>query len=233
MFEYHVVLSLHVKKLFYIYIMSLSIIYEDDVLLVCNKPAGLMVEPDRNNFPNLLQDVRNYLKETTVEKSPYVQHLHRLDRPTSGIVLFTKKKEYLKNLSEQFAQRQVSKYYMALTSNAPATRLGVLEDWHRKEKKKAVLVSEGIAFAEKAKLEYAIMPYENYFLWNIQLHTGKYHQIRVQLANLGCPILGDSLYGSTVTFHLNTIALHAAKLIIQHPVTQQQITFEAECDFTL
>ena len=122
---------------------------------------------------------------------------------------------------------------MALTSNAPATRLGVLEDWHRKEKKKAVLVSEGIAFAEKAKLEYAIMPYENYFLWNIQLHTGKYHQIRLQLANLGCPILGDSLYGSTVTFHLNTIALHAAKLIIQHPVTQSQITFEAECDFTL
>ena len=233
MFEYHVVLSLHVKKLFYIYIMSLSIIYEDDVLLVCNKPAGLMVEPDRNNFPNLLQSVRNYLKEATGEKSPYVQHLHRLDRPTSGIVLFTKKKEYLKNLSEQFAQRQVSKYYMALTSNVPANRVGVLEDWHRKEKKKAVLVSEGIAFAEKAKLEYAIMPYENYFLWNIQLHTGKYHQIRVQLANLGCPILGDSLYGSTVTFHLNTIALHAAKLIIQHPVTQNQITFEAKCDFTL
>ncbi len=233
MFEYHFVLSLHIKKLFYIYIMSLSIIYEDDVLLVCNKPAGLMVEPDRNNFPNLLQDVRNYLKDATGEKSPYVQHLHRLDRPTSGIVLFTKKKEYLKNLSEQFAQRQVSKYYMALTSNAPTGRVGVLVDWHRKEKKKAVLVSEGTAFAEKAKLGYAIMPYENYFLWNIQLHTGKYHQIRVQLANLGCSILGDSLYGSTETFHLNAIALHAAKLIIQHPVTQQQITFEADCNFKL
>jgi 23S rRNA-/tRNA-specific pseudouridylate synthase len=122
---------------------------------------------------------------------------------------------------------------MALTSNVPANRVGVLEDWHRKEKKKAVLVSEGTSFAERAKLEFAIMPYENYFLWNIQLHTGKYHQIRVHLANLGCFILGDSLYGSTETFHLNAIALHAAKLIIQHPVTRQQITFEADCNFKL
>ncbi len=93
------------------------IIYEDDVLLVCNKPAGLMVEPDRNNFPNLLQQVKNYLKHTTGVSQTYVQHLHRLDRPTSGIVLFTKQKQYLKNLSEQFAQRQVSNYYQALTVN--------------------------------------------------------------------------------------------------------------------
>ena len=154
---------------------KLNIIYEDDVLLVCNKPAGLMVEPDRNNFPNLLQDVKNYLKEATGQKLPYVQHLHRLDRPTSGIVLFTKKKEYLKNLSEQFAQREVSKQYIALTATAPTNRVGVLEHWHRKEKKKAVLVTEGTEFAEKAKLEYTIKPYGNYFLWDIQLHTGKYH----------------------------------------------------------
>ena len=213
--------------------MSLKpiIIYEDDVLLVCNKPAGLMVEPDRNNFPNLLQEVKNYLKETTGQKLPYVQHLHRLDRPTSGIVLFTKKKEYLKNLSEQFAQREVSKHYVALTATAPAHRVGVLEHWHRKEKKKAVLVPEGTEFAEKAKLDYSIKPYGNYFLWDIQLHTGKYHQIRVQLASLACPILGDETYGSTEAFKPNAIALHAAKLCIRHPITQQPISFEAEFDF--
>jgi RluA family pseudouridine synthase len=207
------------------------IIYEDDVLLVCNKPAGLMVEPDRNNFPNLLQDVKNYLKETTGQKLPYVQHLHRIDRPTSGIVLFTKKKEYLKNLSEQFAQREVSKQYIALTATAPTHRVGVLEHWHRKEKKKAVLVPEGTEFAEKAKLDYSIKPYSNYFLWDIQLHTGKYHQIRVQLASLACPILGDETYGSTEAFKPNAIALHAAKLSIRHPITQQHISFEAEFDF--
>lgn len=204
------------------------IIYEDDVLLVCNKPAGLMVEPDRNNFPNLLQQVKNYLRESAGQKLPYVQHLHRLDRPVSGVVLFTKKKEYLRNLSEQFAQRKVSKYYLALTKHTPEKTSGILEHWHRKEKKKAVLVHEGTEFAEKVKLEYTVKPHGNYYLWNILLHTGKFHQIRIQLASLGCPIIGDELYGSTEPFKPNAIALHAAKLIIQHPVTHQEMIFEAE-----
>ena len=221
---------------------TLQIIYEDDILLVCNKPAGLMVEPDRNNHPNLLQQVKNYLKEKTGDKNPYAQHLHRLDRVTSGIVLFTKQKEYLKNLSEQFAQRQVSKYYVALTDKASVTsrasvnssdtevlevpESGVLEHWHRKEKKKAVLVPEGTEYAEKAKLEYTVQTHDEYYLWNIKLHTGKYHQIRVQLASIGCPIVGDELYGSIMPFHPNAIALHATKLIIQHPVSGEEMVFE-------
>ena len=211
--------------------LKLQIIYEDAILLVCNKPAGLMVEPDRNNHPNLLQQVKNYLKEKTGDKNPYVQHLHRLDRVTSGIVLFTKQKEHLRNLSEQFAQRQVSKYYVALTDKAPEQKEGVLEHWHRKEKKKAVLVPEGTDYAEKAKLEYTVKPHGHVFLWNIKLHTGKYHQIRVQLASIGCPILGDELYGSTATYKPNAIALHAAKLIIKHPVSGEEKIFEASCSF--
>lgn len=207
--------------------LNLQIIYEDEILLVCNKPAGLMVEPDRNNHPNLLQQVKNYLKEKTGDNNPYVQHLHRLDRVTSGIVLFTKQKEYLRNLSEQFAQRQVSKYYIALTDKAPEKTEGILEHWHRKEKKKAVLVPEGTEYAEKAKLEYTVKRNGNYFSWHIQLHTGKYHQIRVQLASIDCPILGDELYGSIITYKPNAIALHATELIIQHPVTNQEIIFEA------
>lgn len=210
---------------------TLQIIYEDDVLLVCKKPAGLMVEPDRNNHPNLLQQVKHYLKEKTGNKNPYAQHLHRLDRVTSGIVLFTKQKEYLRNLSEQFAQRKVSKYYVALTDKAPEQYEGSLEHWHRKEKKKAVLVPEGTEFAEKAKLEYAVKPHGNYFLWSIQLHTGKYHQIRVQLANIGCSIIGDELYGSNIPYRPNAIGLHAAKLIIQHPITKQEMIFETDINF--
>ena len=208
-----------------------QIIYEDDVLLVCNKTAGLMVEPDRNNFPNLLQQVKQYLKETTNDKLPYAQHLHRLDRPVSGIVLFTKKRAYLRNLSEQFAQRTVSKYYTALTDKSPEQSTGVLEHWHRKEKKKAVLVSEGTEFAEYIKLEYTVKPENANFRWSVKLHTGKFHQIRVQLASLGCPIIGDSLYGSTVTYEPNAIALHATKLVIQHPVSHQQMVFESDSDF--
>lgn len=190
-----------------------------------------MVEPDRNNHPNLLQQVKHYLKAKTDDKQVYAQHLHRLDRVTSGIVLFTKQKEYLKNLSEQFAQRQVAKYYVALTDNAPLKMEDVLEHWHRKEKGKAVLVPEGTPYAEKAKLEYSIDAKINQFIWHIQLHTGKFHQIRVQLASLGCPIIGDELYGSTVAFEPNAIALHAAKLMIMHPVTQQVMCFETKAKF--
>lgn len=204
-----------------------QILYEDHILLVCHKPAGLMVEPDRNNFPNLLQQVKQYLKEKTGEPHPYAQHLHRLDRPTSGIVLFTKQKAFLRNLSEQFAQREVTKHYLALTALAPAKQAGTLEHWHRKEKKKAVLVPEGTPFAEQAKLDYSLSAQGDRFLWQIRLHTGKYHQIRVQLASLGCPILGDELYGSTVPYKPNAIALHAASLSIRHPETLLPMTFEA------
>lgn len=212
-------------------INSPTIIYEDDILLVCNKPSGLMVEPDRNNFPNLLQQVKNYLKEKTSEPLPYVQHLHRLDRPVSGVVLFTKKREHLRHLSEQFAQRTVSKNYVALTQHAPKVMADVLEHWHRKEKKKAVLVPEGTEFSEKVKLEYTVEPKGNYFLWKIKLHTGKFHQIRVQLASLGCPILGDELYGSEEPYKESAIALHAHSLSVTHPVNKQAMVFETEIIF--
>ncbi len=207
------------------------IIFEDDVLLVCYKPAGLMVEPDRNNFPNLLQQVKNYLKEKTGDKTPYVQHLHRIDRPVSGIVLFTKQKEHLRNLSEQFAERKVSKYYVALTSNVPEQLQGILEHWHRKEKKKAALVPEGTEYAEKIKLEYSTKPHGNFFLWSIKLYTGKFHQIRAQLASVDCPIIGDEKYGSALPYKPDAIALHAGKLIIQHPVSKKEIVFEADAPF--
>lgn len=190
-----------------------------------------MVEPDRNNFPNLLQLVKNYLKQKTGESQPYVQHLHRLDRVTSGLILFTKQKQHLRYLSEQFAQRSVSKQYFALTDKAPEQLSGVLEHWHRKEKKKAVLVPEGTPFAEKAKLDYTVKSLGSYYLWNINLYTGKYHQIRVQLANLGCPIIGDALYDSTTNYQTNSIALHAAQLTVQHPVTKQQMVFTSQVDF--
>jgi 23S rRNA-/tRNA-specific pseudouridylate synthase len=210
---------------------DLTIIYEDDVILVCNKPAGLMVEPDRNNFPNLLQHAKNYLKAKTGDKTPYVQHLHRIDRPVSGIVLFTKQKEHLRNLSEQFAERKVSKYYVALTANAPALSEGILEHWHRKEKKKAALVPEGTEYAEKIKLEYTVKPHGSFFIWHIKLFTGKFHQIRAQLASVNCPIIGDDKYGSTLPYKPDAIALHAGKLIIQHPVSKKEMVFEVDAPF--
>ncbi len=209
------------------------ILYEDEAILVINKPAGLMVEPDRNNHPNLLQHVKNYLKTLqSAGTEVYAQHIHRLDRPVSGIVLFTKQRALLKNLSEQFAERSVKKYYQALTDHAPEKISGRLAHWHRKEKKKAVLYTDAIEFAEKAILEYTAKPLSgNRFLWDIELHTGKYHQIRAQLASLGCPVIGDVLYGSTIPYRENAIALHACRLIFKHPILNNEMVIESPCPF--
>lgn len=205
------------------------ILYEDDYILVVNKPHGLMVEPDRNGHPNLLQQVKRYLKEKVKEGEVYAQHIHRLDRPVSGIVLFAKQRSVLRNLSEQFAERKVKKYYQAITSHAPQKMEGVLEHWHRKEKKKAKLSVEQLEYAEKAKLSYVVERIsEHKFLWNIELHTGKYHQIRAQLASLNCPIIGDVLYGSDLAYGENAIALHAYKLIFKHPVSEAEIVIDIE-----
>jgi len=200
---------------------SIHILFEDEFILVINKPASLMVEPDRNGHPNLLYAVKNYLKSrSNFDSTVYVQHLHRLDRPVSGILLFAKQREVLHNLSNQFATRSVKKFYQALTSSAPSVLEGALEHWHRKEKKKAVLYNQPIEYSEKATLSYSVAARSDaLFLWNIELHTGKYHQIRAQLASVGCPILGDVFYGSVDTYKGNTIALHACELSFNHPVS--------------
>lgn len=209
------------------------ILYEDDAILVINKPAGLMVEPDRNNNPSLLQYVKDYLKKTLPpETELYAQHIHRIDRPVSGIVLFAKKREVLKNLSEQFAERSVKKFYKALTEKAPEKLRGRLEHWHRKEKKKATLYHHEIEYSEKAVLDYSITRLsENKFMWEIELHTGKYHQIRAQLASVGCPILGDEMYGSNMPYLENAIALQACKLMFLHPISNKEMIAEAKSAF--
>lgn len=204
------------------------LLYEDEYILVLHKPAGLMVEPDRNGHPNLLQQVRRYLKSLTpVGKTVYAQHLHRLDRPVSGIVLFAQQRAVLHTLSDQFAQRTVKKYYQALTTHAPSSPSDVLEHWHRKEKKKAVIEDVEATGMERIRLDYIVKPLGNdRFLWDITLHTGKYHQIRAQLAHVGCPIVGDSIYGSTVPFTADAIALHACRLVFTHPVTGEELQID-------
>lgn len=190
-----------------------------------------MVEPDRNGHPNLLQQVQKYVKKSLhPNKEVYAQHIHRLDRPVSGVVLFAKKKSMLKDLSEQFAQRTVKKHYKALTNNKPEKEKAKLEDWLFKDtkNKKAIIYSQQQTGTDKVLLSYSTIPYKTYTLWDIALHTGKYHQIRAQLSNAGAPILGDALYGSDMPYAPNCIALHAYALEFTHPQTKQIMCIEAE-----
>jgi len=138
----------------------------------------------------------------------------------------------LKNLSEQFAERKVRKYYQALTDKAPQLLSGILEHWHKKEKKRAVINEQQSEWAEKAMLQYAVSTIaDERFLWDIELHTGKFHQIRAQLAYVGCPIVGDQYYGSSLSFKADAIALHACKLIFNHPIKNDLIVIECENQF--
>lgn len=213
------------------------ILYEDNYLLVINKPCSLMVEPDRNGHPNLLQQVQKYIKKAAhPNKEVYVQHIHRLDRPVSGIVLFAKKKSILKELSEQFAQRTVKKFYQALTPKVSATGSGILQHWHIKDSKnkKAILYKEPKPDASAASLHFTTVTYdEKHTLWDIQLNTGKYHQIRAQLSFEGYPILGDQLYLSEEAYAPNAIALHACRLEFIHPVTKEVMHMEAKPEWLI
>ena len=212
------------------------ILYEDNYILVINKPASLMVEPDRNGHPNLLQQVQKYIKKSThPNKEVYVQHIHRLDRPVSGIVLFAKKKSVLKELSEQFAQRTVKKYYQALTAAAQPGE-GSLNHWHIKDSKnkKAILHNEEKPDAAAVYLGFRRSVFnEKHALWDIQLNTGKYHQIRAQLSFEGYPIAGDLLYGSQEVYAPNAIALHAYRLEFVHPMTKEVMIMEVKPEWLI
>jgi RluA family pseudouridine synthase len=207
------------------------ILFEDNDILLINKPCSLMVEPDRNGHPNLLQQVQKYVKKGLhPNKEVYAQHIHRLDRPVSGIVLFAKKKSVLKNLSEQFAQRTVKKKYKALTEIQPALYKGTLNNWLYKDNKnkRAIIYTDPHPEADNVKLTYLTDLYKQFSLWDIDLHTGKYHQIRAQLAFAGCSIIGDATYGSTHMYAPNAIALHAYELAFLHPNTNEYMVVQAQ-----
>ncbi|MCA0430928.1 MAG: RluA family pseudouridine synthase [Bacteroidetes bacterium] len=201
------------------------IIFEDETILVINKPNGLMVEPDRNNHVNLLDIAKKYVFNNF--NSTYIQHLHRLDRPTSGLILFTKKREYLHELSNQFAERKVKKFYTAISENFPLQSKDTLMHWHRKEKKKAKIYDTEFEYTEQAILTYSTEKVNNKCLWQINLQTGKYHQIRAQLQYINCSIIGDVDYGSKINFENSFIALHAKELSFAHPLSKQLITIQA------
>lgn len=204
---------------------SLRILYEDNHLIAVWKPAGLLTQADRSAEPNLLDDVRAWLAERYAKPgNVFVGMMHRLDRPVSGVMLFAKTSKAAARVSEQFRQRTVQKIYRARVHGSLEPRAGRLQHFHsHKEGERAVRLRDTASENTKtASLIYETRWFDHaHSILEVELETGRKHQIRAQLAYIGHPIVGDTLYGSPQRSRSEAIALCALKLSFQHPVTRQ------------
>jgi 23S rRNA pseudouridine1911/1915/1917 synthase len=209
----------------------LSILHEDNYLLAINKPAGLQAENDRWGNPSLEGQVSAYLKKTYPWKKQLITGVvHRLDRQVSGVMLFALTPMALKDLGSQFEKRTVRKIYLAVVENSLPDSGGELGHWLKKdlERRKAVIASGKDNQARQCRLRYKVLQQKaGNSLVEVELLTGRYHQIRAQLAAEGCPILGDQKYGSSMPVGEQTICLHARCLDVLHPKTATLLQLKA------
>jgi 23S rRNA pseudouridine1911/1915/1917 synthase len=205
------------------------IIFEDNHLLVINKPAGLLTQPSGTEQDSVEQQAKAWLKEIYHKPGQvFLEAVHRLDKPVSGVVVFGKTSKALSRLNAAIRGKQTKKLYYALVEGVPTLEEGVLEHYLLHNDFFAQVVSASHPQAKQARLFYKIVKqHEKKTLLEIELETGRYHQIRVQLAAIGCPILGDERYGSHFLFEKNAIALHHGGLHIPHPITKNMCIFEA------
>ena len=204
---------------------NLDIIYEDDDIILVHKPAGVATQTKRLGQ----QDMESLLKNYRAKKNeaPYIGVVHRLDQPVEGIMVFAKNQKAAASLSKQVQQHVIGKCYYAVTANAPTQKSGVLEDYLLTDKKTNVtqVVNADVPNAKKAKLEYEVVDViDDKTLIRIKLHTGRQHQIRVQMANMGCPLVGDSKYGNGAS--KDGLALCSYRLEFEHPTSRKKCKFE-------
>ena len=206
---------------------NLQILHEDNHIIVVNKRVGDIVQGDKTGDKPLSEVVKEYLKEKYNKPGDvFLGVVHRLDRPTTGIVVFARTSKALTRLNEMFSNRETQKTYWAVVKNKPPrTEDNLIHFLKRNEKNntsKAHL--KEVPESKKASLEYKIIKeLNNYFALEINLHTGRHHQIRAQLSAIGCPIKGDLKYGFDRSNPDGGIHLHARKLVFIHPVTKETL----------
>lgn len=209
----------------------MDVIYEDNHLLVVNKPCGLLVQGDQTDRPTLLEHGKAWLK-TRYDKpgNVFLALVHRLDRPASGVVVLARTSKAASRLSEQIrAHRPAKTYWAKVTGDIPES--GTWKDRLLREEY-ASRVVEG-PLGKEARLSFVRTDQTSGISTvEVDLETGRHHQIRVQFAHRGCPILGDTRYGSTVPYAENAIALHARSMRINHPTRDEEMTFTADPEET-
>ena len=210
---------------------NLQILFEDNHLIIINKRAGDIVQGDKTGDQPLSEIVKTYLKKKYNKPgNVYLGVAHRLDRPTTGIVIFAKTSKALSRLNMMFANHDVSKTYWAIVKHPPAKSSDTLIHWLKKNPKnnKSTSYSEERGDAKRAVLHYNIMKeLNNYYLLEVQLETGRHHQIRSQLSRIGSPIKGDLKYGFDRSNADASIHLHARQIEFVHPVSKDTINIIA------
>lgn len=202
---------------------NIKVIYEDNHVIVVNKPAGLLTQGDKTGDENLLDQVKNYLKETYQKPgNVFLGLVHRLDRPASGLVIFAKTSKGASRLSEQFRNQSVKKIYQVIVSNAPKKEKGTLRNFLIKDEK-LKKGREG-ADGKEAILHYKVLAtHKKYAVLEVQIESGQFHQIRTQLSLAGMPILGDVKYKGEAWNNPKAIALCATKLTFKAVVGEDVI----------
>lgn len=207
------------------------IVYEDNHLLIVNKEPGILVQGDATGDVCLLDMLKEYIKEEYNKPGAvFLGPVHRLDRPVSGLVVFGRTSKALERMSEIFRKRDVQKTYWAVVRNRPAEKKGKLVHWLVKDEKRNVTTAYDyeVPNSQRAELTYRVLGDMNkHYLIEVSPITGRPHQIRVQLAAMGCPIRGDLKYGYPKANPDGNINLHARRLYFEHPVKKEPLICRA------
>jgi 23S rRNA pseudouridine1911/1915/1917 synthase len=207
----------------------IHIIYTDNHQLVVNKPAGLLTQPSGTDQDSLEAQAKQWIKEQTNKPGNIFLHaVHRLDKQVSGIVLFARTSKALTRLNDSMRSKHSHKHYLAAIEGTVSPSEGTLEHYLIHDHHHARVAQAQDPDAKLARLHYRVIKQQNNMtVVEIELETGRYHQIRAQLAAIGHPIIGDKKYGSRIDYAEDAIALHHYRLQVAHPITGTLQTFEA------
>ena len=207
---------------------TMQVLYEDNHIIIVNKRSGDIVQADKTGDAPLSETVKQYIKEKYAKPgNVFIGVTHRLDRPVAGIVLFAKTSKALSRLNNMFRNGEVHKTYWAITRNSPQQTEGTLTDWlvRNEKQNKSYAYDHEVSNSKKAVLNYRVIgKSDRYTLIEVQLMTGRHHQIRCQMARIGCPIKGDLKYGAPRSNTDGSISLLARKIGFVHPVSKETVS---------
>jgi len=210
---------------------AISVLYEDNHIIAVNKSNSDIVQVDKTGDEPLFEKVKQYIKEKYNKSGEaFLGVVHRLDRPVSGIVLFARTTKSLTRLNDMFKGKEIQKTYWAIVKNRPPKEEDTLENYlvRNEKQNKSYVYDKLVPNSKVASLTYKLISAStNYYLLEIDLHTGRHHQIRCQLAKIGCPIKGDLKYGFPRSNENGGICLHARKVSFIHPVKKELVEIVA------